>query len=139
MKTSKIFLMGIPVLALVFGLALAGCEDGAQEVEGTVSVNPNRASSPSNVTVTPGTTSYTVKWEAADNAKSYSLVYQMEGTKSIVTLTNSGGNPSAVNPDEYTYTSYGSFISGKQYRIGVIATDYWDNKSDIAWSEYKTF
>jgi hypothetical protein len=164
MKTSKFFLMGTLVLAL--GVVLAGCGNPIQ-VEGTVNIEEKKLNPPANVRVvkTTDTTNIIVSWDAAENARGYTLYAQQQGKRTIIDVSQwtitaqcadiyadaDGTNTTntdinkwsakiATNPASLTATTgTPKPVVGQNYRFGISSKPLENSTnyaSDIAWTNY---
>jgi hypothetical protein len=72
---------GMLAAALVLGMAVAGCDDGTQDVN----VLDKKTDGPSNVKAIQTTDKNFVilSWDAASGASNYSVYYQKDGKKTI--------------------------------------------------------
>jgi len=147
-------LIGIALIAVVLMIMFSACEQ-------TV-VFPT-ASRPSDVTASLLNAAYVkVTWKAAEDASSYNIYYQKDGTKTISKSNSYGtnsytyladGNSSYtsvpnLDPDSWSallsigYASSGAgSLSNGSFKIGVQAESPYPNKaaSDIEWSENLVF
>ncbi|GHV93547.1 hypothetical protein AGMMS50268_40500 [Spirochaetia bacterium] len=164
MKNYKVIFMGMLALALVFGLA--GCQNGTQEVNGTVGdYRVGAGPAPTGQTavgagLTAGPTNgvgVLVSWKGVEYAQQYIIVAQQNNKTVVINVggqsTNeflyvSGGSTvNNTDPDSWniiipTYASTAAnamnLNAGSSYRIGIIAKDRYDNLSAIAWTDYAT-
>jgi hypothetical protein len=161
---SKMLLAGMAAMVLALGLVLAGCENGVQEVEGTVKVAQDKPAGVASVTavLTTGNLlgqSYKgviISWDAVDNAQSYSVYYQQEGKKTMqssyyvnaqsdYTYAAADG-AQTLNTDIDKWSALAKLggssgitvIPGKKYRFGIQTQGFDNNSSDIVWSGYVT-
>jgi hypothetical protein len=125
---NKLFLLGILAIALVFGMTVVGCDNGAQTVAFEraeavewvfVEINSNRVS---------------VAWGRTENGIKYDIYVQVEdesGTHAhhLDSYTGVGNNLSL---------DINSNSNKSRMRFGVTATDFDENHvaSKIVWSEY---
>jgi hypothetical protein len=155
MKKSTLFLVGMAVLALSFGLVLAGCENGVQEVEGEVSINYPQVAAPSITAEKTTDGKYLIlRWDAVENAGDYQVYSNQEGKNTILgggsgatnRVTYKADGTSSVNSDSDKWNVIVPLTADigaqlKSVRVGVqaIAGRYdgrnWYN-SGIAWSGY---
>jgi uncharacterized lipoprotein NlpE involved in copper resistance len=136
-KRSAIVLVGLMALIAAFGLTLAGCENAAQEVEGTVGIKTGKAPAPGNVTAVKATTNVDVAFDLVDNAAGYRLYAKKEGSKLLTEVY--GASVVADNRATVTFTAAPTITTG-DWRIGVqtnplITAGPLDTASDVAWSE----
>jgi hypothetical protein len=135
MKKGKFFAAGMLAAALAFGVILAGCDNGVQEVE----IKTGKASAPGDVQIEiEGNTVY-ISFDAVDNANQYKAYAREKGYKPITELP-------LVSPDiEGNRISYSLWLgpydmtSGKTYEIGVqtvlLITYNTTQPSDVVWKE----
>jgi hypothetical protein len=151
--TSKKMMLGMAA-ALALGMVLAGCENAAQEVKGTVGITDNKAPQVGAVTVAKTTNKayYIVSWDAPAGDLSYDLYFKKEGAKSFLALAN-GQNINKYdlvagvplpndNFDKWSFQVNSSYLSSVQtpgnYLFGVRTSSQVGGvtsvKSDIIWS-----
>ncbi|GHV93423.1 hypothetical protein AGMMS50268_39260 [Spirochaetia bacterium] len=161
MKNYKVIFMGMLALALVFGLA--GCQNGTQEVNGTVgSYTAFAAAAPTNVKVEKNLTAHLLHltWDAAEDAISYQVYFREVSTKTITsaplagpainanTYKSNGDTPTVnIARDKWnalitltvnnSSATAGNVIEGKQYQFGVQANQI-NTSSSIVWSDPTT-
>jgi hypothetical protein len=85
---------GMAALVLALGLVLAGCDNGAQEIEGSVGLNNNKAPQVGTVTVTKTQDGqyYIVSWDAVAGRVSYEVWAKQDTKKTIINTNISGQN-----------------------------------------------
>ncbi|GHV91053.1 hypothetical protein AGMMS50268_15560 [Spirochaetia bacterium] len=160
MKNYKVIFMGILALALVFGFA--GCQNGTQEVTGTVGVHDAFAGAGPTVPVVTKSSSprnVLVRWDAAEGASSYSVYFREEGKKTITAVAGTGvtnASTYALDGGSAPNSAYDSWnerlsfvasgtnnstqiIEGRTYRFGVQALRAGNGGmnvySSIVWSD----
>jgi hypothetical protein len=152
---SKKNLLGMLAGALAFGMVLAGCENGVQEVEGGVSITKPQVAAPAITEVKTTDGKYIIlSWDAVDNAGSYAVVQNQKDKKTIssvepsptngITYKADGTSVSNSDPDKWNVkiplrASLGA--AAAEYRFGVRASagaydglDWYD--SGITWGAY---
>ena len=82
----KKFLIGILVLALVFGMTVIGCEEEATEED----TNPSPPTGLAGTAVSP--TSVKLTWNSADNVANYMIQYKQNSISFYQTQSTSGTN-----------------------------------------------
>ena len=150
---NKIVFIGSLCAILALGLVFAGCDAEAQLVK----IEYSKLASPGNVTATVVTITPSygsaykavdVKWDAVDNATSYSIVATQDGKKSIYSLGSNGSpivSSTGTVPDLDKWeaiidgpggSSYYNTIPKGTWKIGVVANSngYGKEPSDPAWA-----
>jgi YD repeat-containing protein len=136
------------VMVLAFGILFTACNNDAQEITGNVVASYPKASAVAGVTAEKTTNSayIIVKWDAADNASSYSVYAQQEGKKTQIYTGSSGqyqytydadGSLSTnTDVDKWSVRLTNNYSEGIKGRFGVRTTDINGYSSDIVWSTY---
>jgi len=153
----KLFLTAMTSILLAFGLITISCDNGVQEIKGTIDLVYDKGTPVASVKVqkTNDNSFVVISMDAVDNGGSYNVVLQMEGKKTVNSIGNAqnlliyslynGATSNNTDPDKWSfrYATTGTLIqAGKKYRFGVRVQPFtanWGIPSDIVWSGYIQF
>jgi hypothetical protein len=113
MKLSKMFFAGIPVLALVFTLTLAGCDNGSTSDPAPAAGNNSLTGSWVDIRATP--TQAFIFTDVADPAITGAKVAYWCTTLSNENQSVTGGNSLSINNTSYTFTVNGNTLTVAGY------------------------